>query len=279
MARKKDQANKKGHHTEANKETCSIRMSVAMTKALTERHVVGLQHALAGGLRLGKQDGGERLARGREGAVVDAGGAHPEGDGEGGARVLELHRVQHDRREVALRLGRAGEVREFSLPAKHTRAKKSTRTQSVVFQATPCQSLQSRCRKSGITRGLRRSEAHALEDAAQRLGGGRPRAALLLEAEVVQRRLDRHDDVAGERLLLRGNVVAVAFGERGLRGGLGEVDGGRSADVCGSVGSLTNRHFFFEFFVVLFSFTSYSLATKPSTYLFTVHKKPSKLPT
>ena len=52
-----------------------------------------------------------------EAAVVDAGDAHAEGDGEGGLLGGEGHLVQHDALEVALVLGGAAQVDELLLRA------------------------------------------------------------------------------------------------------------------------------------------------------------------
>jgi hypothetical protein len=49
---------------------------------------------------------------------------------------------------------------------------------------------------------------YLLEDAAERLLRGRPRAARLLQAQVIERRLDRHGDDPLER------VVGMRHGER-----------------------------------------------------------------
>ena len=71
-------------------------------------------------------------------------------------------------------------------------------------------------------------------DGPERLLRGGPRAARLLQAHVVERGLDRDDQVALERVIGRGDAVVVALGEAGVgglrgldgRGGVGERDGG-----------------------------------------------------
>ena len=78
-----------------------------------------------------------------------------------------------------------------------------------------------------------------LKNATERLGGGRPGALLLLEAELVERGLDGDHDVALERVLGRGDVHGVALGEGGIAvggdvGDLHELGGER---VGGDVGS------------------------------------------
>ncbi len=72
----------------------------------------------------------------------------------------------------------------------------------------------------GLRRAIERGELALLEDRAEGFLGGRPRAAVLLEAEVVEGRLDRDDKVALERVLRRGDAEVVTFLQRRLwRGG------------------------------------------------------------
>lgn len=61
-----------------------------------EGHVIRLELLGVGGLGVGQHDGAEALARGRVGAVVDAGDAGTERDREGGLDVREVHAVEHD---------------------------------------------------------------------------------------------------------------------------------------------------------------------------------------
>jgi hypothetical protein len=84
-------------------------------KFVREGHIVGLEVLDARGLGVGEDDRAERLARGRVGAVVDAGDAGAEGHREGRLDVLDLHVVEDDRLEVAHGLGGAVEGGELAL--------------------------------------------------------------------------------------------------------------------------------------------------------------------
>ena len=102
----------------------------------------------------------------------------------------------------------------------------------------------------GLGGAVERREAALLEDAAEGLGARGPGAALLLQAQIIERRFDRHDNVALEGRVLLDNIVVVAFGERSLLGRLGNVDHGgrRNGGNGGGGGSivLTNRHCYFD---------------------------------
>jgi hypothetical protein len=59
--------------------------------------IVGLELLDGVGLRVGEQDAGEALARGRVGLVVDAGDARAERAREGRLDVRDGHLVENDR--------------------------------------------------------------------------------------------------------------------------------------------------------------------------------------
>ena len=69
-----------------------------------------------------------------------------------------------------------------------------------------------------LGRAVERRVFFALQNRAERLLRGRPRALLLLQAQLVERRAERHDD---------GAVEGVLRGVGGVRGALGEVRVGR----------------------------------------------------
>jgi hypothetical protein len=98
----------------------------------------------------------------------------------------------------------------------------------------------------GLGGAIEACELLLLENGPEGLLGGRPGAAGLLQAEVVERGLDRDDKVALERVLGVGNAEVVALAElvrRGHRGRIGHVErgkrvGGRGSSLLGANGHL-----------------------------------------
>ena len=225
-----------------------------------ERDVIGLERGRDVGLGVGQDDGGEGLAGGGEGGVVDAGDARacqganatqPADDRAGGVAVTHpaTSGRSTSRGSSPCRGGRATATThsgEDYVPAAGTgfiykltspsgrgecqvlRKRSKLTCRSPIGSAEPSSEVNLRCwtasRKGGGSGQVRarcvcvRSGLHKLTDGLERLGRGRPGGALLLQAEVVERRLDGDDDRALERVLGVDHVEVGALAERGVHG-------------------------------------------------------------